>query len=369
MALKQLNFSKSWTEPADFPTVETDETVIRQDMQQLHDETKAYLNGTLLPAIEAGYVPVERTVNGHALTADVAVTKADVGLGQVDNTADMDKPVSTAQAAAIQAVAMGQIPAGSVEKTMLAAEVAAAVGRAEEGGGLDKKIAETADQKAALLHAAQHGASGSDPVTPAAIGAVAKTGDTMTGNFSIQRDYPQITLKSPLAGRDSYIAYVGNEKILYLMNRLDVNNRQGIYITPETSSLSNAVRVIRVVNGVPNYYSILHTGNLSDFVSTQSRVVEYTGTGTTGVSVAVGFAPRIVVVQEVVNDGGTPVTLPLVLTNTGVSLGLYRNGTSGDLSGFKVTVSAFGTTVSWSCGSAAEAGNTSGKTYRLTAIG
>jgi hypothetical protein len=41
------------------------------------------------------------TVNGHALDADVAVTKADVGLGNVDNTADADKPVSIAQAAAL----------------------------------------------------------------------------------------------------------------------------------------------------------------------------------------------------------------------------------------------------------------------------
>ena len=37
-----------------------------------------------------------RTVNGHALTADVTVTKADVGLGSVDNTADASKSVASA---------------------------------------------------------------------------------------------------------------------------------------------------------------------------------------------------------------------------------------------------------------------------------
>lgn len=46
-------------------------------------------------------VPQSRTVNGHALTSDVTVTKGDVGLGNVDNTADSAKPVSTAQASAI----------------------------------------------------------------------------------------------------------------------------------------------------------------------------------------------------------------------------------------------------------------------------
>ena len=35
----------------------------------------------------SGYVPTSRTVNGHALSSDVTVTKSDVGLGSVENTA------------------------------------------------------------------------------------------------------------------------------------------------------------------------------------------------------------------------------------------------------------------------------------------
>lgn len=41
------------------------------------------------------------TVNGHALSGNVTVTKDGVGLGNVDNTSDANKPVSTAQQAAI----------------------------------------------------------------------------------------------------------------------------------------------------------------------------------------------------------------------------------------------------------------------------
>lgn len=48
----------------------------------------------------AGKVPATRTVNGHALTADVTVSKSDLGLGNCDNTSDVSKPVSTAQQAA-----------------------------------------------------------------------------------------------------------------------------------------------------------------------------------------------------------------------------------------------------------------------------
>lgn len=44
----------------------------------------------------AGKVDTSRQVNGHALTADVIVTKSDVGLDQVDNTSDATKNAATA---------------------------------------------------------------------------------------------------------------------------------------------------------------------------------------------------------------------------------------------------------------------------------
>lgn len=49
-------------------------------------------------------VATSRTVAGHALSSDVTLVKGDVGLGNVDNVADSSKPVSTAQAAADTAV-------------------------------------------------------------------------------------------------------------------------------------------------------------------------------------------------------------------------------------------------------------------------
>lgn len=41
------------------------------------------------------------TVNGHALSANVTVTATDVGLGNVENTSDADKPISTATQTAL----------------------------------------------------------------------------------------------------------------------------------------------------------------------------------------------------------------------------------------------------------------------------
>ena len=45
MAFPKLNFTKSWKNAVDFPTVETNETKVRADMQYLFDEIKEALNG------------------------------------------------------------------------------------------------------------------------------------------------------------------------------------------------------------------------------------------------------------------------------------------------------------------------------------
>ena len=100
MAASELKFTKTWTSSADFPTYEPDEAQVRADMQLLFDEIKNHINTVLLPDL-LKRVPDTRKVNGHALADDVSVTKGDVGLGNVDNTSDADKPVSTAQQAAL----------------------------------------------------------------------------------------------------------------------------------------------------------------------------------------------------------------------------------------------------------------------------
>lgn len=52
---------------------------------------------------DATKVDKTTTVNGQPLSGNITLAKADIGLGSVDNTADTAKPVSTAQATAINA--------------------------------------------------------------------------------------------------------------------------------------------------------------------------------------------------------------------------------------------------------------------------
>lgn len=64
------------------------------------DDVKTNINATIEEGL-AGKVAKTITVNGHALSDNVTVTKEDVGLGSVDNTSDANKPISTATQTAL----------------------------------------------------------------------------------------------------------------------------------------------------------------------------------------------------------------------------------------------------------------------------
>ena len=57
-------------------------------------------------------VPTSRTIAGHMLTDDVVLNKNDIGLNNVDNTADIDKPISTAMQTALDSKVNSEIGKG-----------------------------------------------------------------------------------------------------------------------------------------------------------------------------------------------------------------------------------------------------------------
>lgn len=64
-----------------------------------------YLTGITGPMIASalGYTPVpnSRTINSYPLTSNITLVKGDIGLGNVDNTSDLNKPISTATQTAL----------------------------------------------------------------------------------------------------------------------------------------------------------------------------------------------------------------------------------------------------------------------------
>ena len=79
-------------------TAETKANAVQTNLTS-HTNNKSNPHG--VTAAQEGAVPTSRTVNGKALSANISLTKADVGLGNVDNTSDTNKPISTATQTAL----------------------------------------------------------------------------------------------------------------------------------------------------------------------------------------------------------------------------------------------------------------------------
>ena len=93
--------------------------------------------------------------------------------------------------------------------------------------------------------------------------AVKKSGDTMTGNLTLERN-TAVTVKgsNTKTNREFYIETT-SDNYTAIANRIigDANNRVMLWLPPETAPLAQTLRVYRVVDGVGNAYNVLHTGN------------------------------------------------------------------------------------------------------------
>lgn len=70
---------------------------LNRNMDELEEAVSEALN-----SLNAGHVSLEEIkVNGHPITSSVNLTSTDIGLGNVDNTRDLDKPISTRVSAAL----------------------------------------------------------------------------------------------------------------------------------------------------------------------------------------------------------------------------------------------------------------------------
>lgn len=82
------------------------------------DSVNGQTGVVVLSAGDVTAVPTARTVNGHALTGNVTVSKADVGLSSADNTADATKAVLSATKLATARTINGQAFDGTANITV-----------------------------------------------------------------------------------------------------------------------------------------------------------------------------------------------------------------------------------------------------------
>lgn len=180
MALKRLNFTKNWTNPADFPTVETDETRVRADQQLLFDEIRTFLNTQLISGLEAaGAEHIIQFTDG-----DGAVKYLRVNADRALETSADGMTWQAAGGAAGKSAYQSAVEAGfhGTEEEFSTALAALPAHTASTGNPHQVTAAQAG--AAPARHSAQHKAGGSDPVTPAAIGALSLSGGAMNGDVS-----------------------------------------------------------------------------------------------------------------------------------------------------------------------------------------
>ena len=79
MALSPLEsfvYTRDWTKPADFPTFEDDETVVRADMQFQPNELKTFINNVLVAFINTELIPLVDALVSGKVTPDSVYTAA-----------------------------------------------------------------------------------------------------------------------------------------------------------------------------------------------------------------------------------------------------------------------------------------------------
>lgn len=90
-----LGFSRNWENPSDYPTYEPNETIVRRDMQSLHDEVRDYINNELIPAV----------VTSNSTEADRAAAEAERAAAEEKRVSETEGIVARAEAEANRAQA------------------------------------------------------------------------------------------------------------------------------------------------------------------------------------------------------------------------------------------------------------------------
>lgn len=221
-------------------------------------------------------------------------------------------------------------------------------------------------------------------LTPAAIGAVKKSGDTMTGPLTISKsDYPDLNLKNTGSGSATKIRNSAHRT--QIMSQEDENNYRALTLHDKsvTTDAGSILQIQQIDGGVQTAtYKVLHTGNLSNLGVARIATGSYVGTGTYGPdnpnSLTLPFPPKLLMIAPAAygidfEDTNTETYFyESAIWFAGTTKLAYRDSvTHYDIA--YCTFSVSGNTISWysntANGSARTQLNTAGTKYAYIAIG
>lgn len=117
---------------------------LNRNMDELEEAVSEALN-----SLNAGHVSLEEIkVNGHPITSSVNLTSTDIGLGNVDNTRDLDKPISTRVSAALNEKVDKSIKVNnkSLAQDVVIEKSDIGLGRVDNTGDMEKPVSNAVQQ-------------------------------------------------------------------------------------------------------------------------------------------------------------------------------------------------------------------------------
>ncbi len=198
----KIKFTKDWTNPADFPAYEAEETKVRADMQYLFDEIKQGFNN-FVDNLKASLLPFDKTENIDASTIQDAI--------------EVVQRQSAAQA-------LGQIPDGTLENVKLVDKTVENT-KIKDGTVISSLIADGAVGTSKIADGAvttgkiEAGAVTADKLDAHAVEGKA---DLVNGRVTASQVAKRVDANA-LAGRAAYTLAVSDaNSVLYCVNILDV---------------------------------------------------------------------------------------------------------------------------------------------------
>ena len=117
---------------------------LNRNMDELEEAVSEALN-----SLNAGHISLEEIkVNGHPITSSVNLTSTDIGLGNVDNTRDLDKPISTRVSAALNEKVDKSIKVNnkSLAQDVVIEKSDIGLGRVDNTGDMEKPVSNAVQQ-------------------------------------------------------------------------------------------------------------------------------------------------------------------------------------------------------------------------------
>lgn len=264
----------------------------------------------------------------------------------------------------------------------------------------DEKIAEIPEPDTSKVD--NHISNKNNPhkVTATQVGAVAKTGDTMTGDLHMEGDDPLIWFENKTLDRQGILGHDYNTKEFYICNKKtnDYENLVSLILGAQDAPVNELLTLYHANSGTAYTYNVLHTGNLTDNANKiatalgapKMQIVSYTGNGVEGYNtnpstdskankVTFSFAPKIIMLvqgkgsYEVTPSTRQPDVVACDIVPTNGTQRTFTWGGDGTGATCYMQKSSDGKTFYWtgssSYSSAGVRANVSGYTYYVVAFG